>query len=132
MSDPWFDEEVTLRHVTEGTIGHHVPGSDRIRIDLPNGKTIWKAYHEQQWIRQDDPAMRPMAPAQIARVCFEADRALCMVMGNHKEGRQMWEAMYEGQRASWIQSGPGEVPEIRLKLYAAIRGVLRELELRGS
>lgn len=131
MTDDWFAEERVLRHVTEGTIGHHVEGSDRIRVELPGGRVIWKAYHEQQWIPQNDSEMRPMSPAQIARVCFDADRALCLVSGMHKEGRLTWEAMFEADKATWIEVGPQNVSEIRLELYRAIRKALKKLEARG-
>lgn len=132
QQDMWFGQEVVLRHVSEGTIGRHVPGSDRVRVEMAGGRVVWRPYHEQQWVSQDDASMRPISPAQLARIAFEADRALCMVTGHHKEGRATWDTLFEGDRASWIESGPQGVSEIRSELYRAIRSVLRRLELRSG
>lgn len=123
--------ETMYRHVESGELGFHKEGSDRIRVVFDDGRQLYRTYMPQQWVDQDDKRMRPVNKAQVAQVCFAADRELCKVIGLGEIARAPgWDLMRDTDRARWIDKGPRgtDIRRFRRKLYLAMRVVLDELE----
>lgn len=76
-----------------------------------------------EWV--PDKEHRPITSAQIAQVCFEADKALCKFIGLPENARKTWIDLHEDKRREWIQEGPTK--GIRGEMGKAIREVLARL-----
>lgn len=124
---PENGSETEYRHVSTGELGYYRAGSDRIRVEREDGRTVYRTFLEHQWVLQDDKRMRPINRAQLAQVCFAADRELCKVLGLQEVARGPdWSQMRDNDRARLIESGPRGVDpkKVRRRLYVAMRVVL--------
>ena len=63
-----------------------------------------------------------LTPMQIARVTYEADKALRLVMGEY--GLPDWVSLKEPVRIEWMKGQGDGIPEIRRKLHQSILKVL--------
>lgn len=99
-----------------GTVVHNDEGKPMVRLDrgkqeilVPYLPSLWK------------PAERPkLSPMQVARVCYEADRAYRLARGEY--GVAEWISLKQEKQREWLL--PPSKGDDRAKLYAAIRAVL--------
>lgn len=145
MAD-WYDEEPRLppladwipdpherqwfRRITDGQRGFLIrlvneKGKlvDHIQLDRPS-EVIRIKLSPGEW--QPDSESRPFSLAQVAMVAFEADRALCRIIGRHDRAEQEWLGLKDEQRRAWMLQGPKDDP-LRARMYYSIMSVLREL-----
>ncbi len=92
-------------------------GKDAIRMDRGPVEDI-RVFNDREWV-EEDPDIPDFSEIQIAKVTFEADKALCYQMGDVKKARREWLSLLDDQRIKWMREGPQE-PR-RKKLYAAIK-----------
>ncbi len=86
------------------------------KIELPYNRHHWVADQEE----------RPMSVAQITQVAFQADNALCKILGMHEQGRRGWVDLSDEQRIDWMEKGPTNDPT-RVAIYKAVMAVLRPM-----
>lgn len=99
-----------------GTVVYDDAGKPMVRLDrgkqehlVPYLPNIWQ------------PADRPkLSPTQVARVCYEADRAYRLSQGEYGVGD--WISMRGDAQREWLL--PPSTGDVRAALYAAIRKVL--------
>lgn len=122
--DPPAHRRKYVRSTRTGDLGYFVrrDGKDCIRLDRPSEEIV-KAYTGQQdWV--DEQAARPISDHQMGRVCFEADRALCLALGLHGDARREWISLTDAQRIHWMKEGPDDHPR-RRALYLLLQNFLR-------
>lgn len=109
-----------VRNSSDGQIGYLVEGENSrlaVRLDRKNETRI-VPFNEHTWVPDTAPRLTNM---QIARVCYEADAALRVVMGEY--GVPDWIALKEPQRLQWLKP-PEKADATRLQLYQVITEVL--------
>lgn len=118
------------RHVRTGDLGYLVnrEGRDYIRMDRP-GDVVERIFRVDDWLPETE--RRPLTPMAVAKVAFEADRALCVALGLHGDGGKVWANLPEMERVAWMQQGPPTRELSRLKLWRAVVGQLEELTQRA-
>lgn len=117
--DPKSDDAKSwYRHATTGERGFLVrrDGKSYVKLDRPN-QEILRRLDESQ-IEED--ATRPLMPIHVAKVCFDADKALCMALGLMDKARADWDKLTDLQRQAWITVGPKK-PAQRASLYATLK-----------
>lgn len=124
LPDTWDPKEGSrswYRNAATGDRGYVVrrDGKAMIRLDRPHQEILKRL--DETWIEED--ATRPLSPIHIARICFEADRALCAALGDMQKARADWQKLTDHQRQAWITQGPAR-PAQRAVLYSAIRQVM--------
>jgi len=77
-------------------------------------------YSPGQW---EEDTERPLAPIQVARIAYEADRALRSVEGSY--GVKEWAAILEPERIRWLGGPPKDATPARIRLYNAIMGAFK-------
>lgn len=122
VPEPREHERVYYRHRMTGDLGYMVKenGKDAIRLDRPMERLI-RAFDVNNWLPEKEA--RKMSLAQVAQICFEADRKLCFFLGEHELARREWVNLTDEQRIAWINRGPAR-PEVRCDLYREMRAVL--------
>lgn len=122
VSEPLEHQRVYYRHRTTGDLGYLIKdnGKDVIRLDRPMERII-KQFDTNNWL--PDKEARKMSVAQVAQICFEADRKLCFFLGEHDLAKREWVNLSDEQRIAWMQKGPVH-PEVRRDMYEAMRNVL--------
>jgi hypothetical protein len=127
------EERVYYRHKQTGDRGYlvTVDGKQHIRYDRPFDPTtsLWDGPQQANWELDKHP--EPFSIGQAISVVFEADRALCNILGLYGEGRRSWQSMIEKDRVKFILEGPKE-PAIRVQVYKALRKILEPLTRPGS
>lgn len=68
---------------------------------------------------------RPINKAQLAKVCFEADRALCHALGIVDQSKKEWASLTDIERIRWMEKGPKGTE--RGAVWLAIHHVLEPL-----
>jgi hypothetical protein len=64
---------------------------------------------------------RELSKFAIARVAFEADKALCKELGLHGVARRIWDKLTDAQRQAFVKDGPvGQHAGRRRIVYLAI------------
>lgn len=123
--DPQDHERVSYRDSRTGQLGYFVRrgGKDCIRLDRGNQELI-VPFVPGQWV--EEGMKRPWTRAQISRVAWEADRALCHLLGDHEKARREWESMHEDDRVEWIRVGPAK-PLERALLYRLVMDTVHEM-----
>jgi hypothetical protein len=107
------------RHDRTGQRGYLVETADgpRIRIDNP-AVEITRPLGDG-WEEEAD--LPPINERQIRMVAFEADRALCRVMGLHREAKREWIDLKDEERIKWNSEGPPKRSDtcslLRRRLY---------------
>jgi hypothetical protein len=119
--DPEPHQRTYYRHARTGDLAYLVrrDGSDVLRYDRPNEEILRKLTGE--WNREPDRV--PYSRHQVAAVAFAADRALCAMMGMHKESRDQWSSLHEKERLEYLKRGP-RAGGVRDRLWAAIFDLL--------
>ena len=117
-----------VRSTNDGQVGFVVTGEDGqkwVRLDRPTGigsegrQVLWK---EGEW----KPAPQdPLPPMSVARICYEADKALRHARGEYTIPD--WQSVYDRPEGrAWMKGPPAGVDEARQRLDAAIRKALTE------
>jgi hypothetical protein len=123
--DPALQERQYHRSRQTGERGYMVrrKGTDFIRLDRPQ-QEILRPFRESEWI--PDVEHRPFTKAQVAQVCFEADRKLCFFLGLHDKAKKEWLSLSDEHRIGWMKRGP-LTPPIRHEQWRAIMTALEPL-----
>lgn len=74
-----------------------------------------------EWAPAVEP---PIAPMQVARICYEADRQLRTTRGEY--GVREWNSLREPDRIAWMQGGPPADDVQRRRLYTAIKAAVTD------
>ena len=125
--DPPKHERKYYRHGTTGDLGWLVlrDGKDWIRLDRGEGADEHlRPFRRLDWIEEHEH--REMSQAHIARVAFEADKALCMALGMHERGQLDWMKLSDEARIKWVDRGPPMSHALRRRLYDSVRFALGE------
>ena len=120
--DPKSEEARSwYHHYQTGERGYvvHRSGKKMIRLDRPLQEIVRKL--DDTWISED--ATRPLTPAHIAKICFEADKALCHGLGLIDQSRADWAKLTDLQRSAWVTKGPVK-PHQRALLFAGIKKLM--------
>lgn len=121
--EPRAHERRYLRNTTTGDLGWFVRrgGRDCVRLDRPNEEIV-RTYHANEWSWEDEE--RPVSEHQIAKMCFEADKALCAILGLTAEARASWLDLNDEGRLFWMKEGPSE-PKKRRQLWKLLRAFMK-------
>lgn len=117
MQDPpsrrWY------RRRTDGQLGYMVErhGREMIKLDRPKDDAV-EPFNSQLW--EPTSSERPITRQQVARIAFDADRALCKMLALHGEARKDWLDLSDPQRLAWIAEGPPANPPLRRAFYQHI------------
>ena len=71
---------------------------------------------------------RPLNPVQVAQVCFQADVALCKVLGLQKASKVQWTHLSQDDKRDFMLHGP-DYPEVRADVYVSIKSLLEPFTL---
>lgn len=121
--DPAPQEREWFRQSSSGNLGWLVrrEGTDRIKLDRA-GEDIVVPYWQGEWIPENE--RRPMTIAQIAEICFVADRRL--ITYTHNPGLQKnWADLKDEDKIEWMEKGPRK-DRMRAKLYRLIMDGMAE------
>lgn len=123
--DPPRHERQYFVHTGTGDFGWKVwrNGVEHIKYDRPGTDHVVK-YRSAEWKERTE--RRPMSPAQLAQVAFEADRVLCERLQLFDKAKKSWTGLEARERAAWIERGPKGHPD-REALYQAIWSTLKHL-----
>lgn len=121
-------DRVYYRHKTTGDRGYllEVDGQKHIKYDRPFDPTTIRFTPAEEGNWELDKHPEPFSIGQAITVVFEADRALCNILGLYGEGKRSWQSMLEKDRVKFILEGPKE-PPIRAKVYKTLRAILEPL-----
>jgi hypothetical protein len=114
MKDPprkrWY------RSKRDGQLGYMVErhGREMIKLDRP-AQDLVEPFNSSMW--EPVSADRPVTRQQVARIAFEADRALCRMLAIHGESRKEWIGLSDKDRIAWVANGPPADPPIRRRFY---------------
>jgi hypothetical protein len=124
--DPPEYERMYFRHEKTGDLGYIVRrgGKDMIRMDRPNEELIRPM--GQSWLPEKEA--RKMNRSQVAQVAFEADKRLCLFLGDGERARREWASLSDRERIAWMNRGP-KSPLPRLRLYRSIMTALKDYAL---
>lgn len=122
--DPPKHEREYFTHRQTGDMGWMVFRGHKphVKYDRPGSDQVIP-YRERDWMPRTEP--RPLSPAQLAEVCFAADRQLCRRLGYREKADKTWESLSPQEKKQWIEEGPkgGD----REALYATIWSTLKHL-----
>lgn len=128
--EPENDERSYYRHARTGDLGYLVrkDGKDCIRLDRPM-EELYQPMTDA-WVREDEHV--PFSRFQVATVAWDADKALCRILGQHVEARSEWSSQSDKERIYFMARGPCEkhgkdlkqVGGLRSELYKTIMGLL--------
>jgi hypothetical protein len=121
--DPPQHERLYFRSAESGQLGWQVVrgGKVMVRYDRPD-EEILRPYNAAEWVAEKEH--RPITRAQAAQVAFEADRKLCVLLGQHDPKRRDWSMMHEDARIKFVDEGPLGPPAVRMDVFRAIMSSL--------
>lgn len=116
--DPAPQERQWYRESTTGDLGYLVRrnGADRIRLDRPNEEIV-RPFRVGEWTPENE--RRPMTIAQVAEICFLADRRLITYTENPGLAKG-WHDLSDELKIQWMERGPKK-GAMRIALYQAIK-----------
>jgi hypothetical protein len=127
-TDPAPGARVYYRHTLTGDRGFHVMrgGKPHVRYDNPMmDRTV--PFNPRDWQPETAAESQPLTIAALGRVAFEADRALCLALGLHRESRKEWLQMPESERVDFMMKGPASAHPDRAKLFSLVMHGLAHL-----
>lgn len=111
-----------VRSTDDGQLGHIVEGPDGVlwvKLDR-RGEDRRVPYQERAWVEDVAPKLTEM---QIARVCYDVDRAWQLIHGGYSVTD--WVSVRETERVRWSREGPPKgADKRRLRLYAGVKRLL--------
>ena len=112
-----------VRHLKTGDLAKIIErdGELFIKPDLPGSPVEYPANQIYNW--QIEKYAKRLPPGSWARVCYEADRALCDIHPELKRQRE-WLSLGKLEKATWIERKVKFDSVLRLELYNAITAVL--------
>ena len=115
-----------LRHSRTGDLAQLVEkdGELWIKPDLPGSPVHYPATMISNWMIE--PRAKKLPPGSWARICYEADRALCDIHPELKRVPTEWASLHPLTKAQWIERKVKFKESIRLELYNAITRTLEE------
>lgn len=124
--DPPEAGRTYYRHAGTKDLGWMVRrgGRQMIRLDRGPHVEVLRPFTESEWV--PDKEHRPLNRIQVAKVCFAADKELCMALGLHKEGKREWIDLSQEDRKHWMHDGPA-TPKVREVVFERIRDALEHL-----
>jgi len=119
------DDRQWYRSASDGELGYLVErgGVQYIQLNRPMEEILRPWQGGAQWVPEVEH--RPINKAQLAKVCFEADRALCQALGVHDPAKKEWASLTDRERIQWMEKGPRGAE--RNGLWTAIHHVLDPL-----
>jgi hypothetical protein len=112
-----------VRSLRDGQLGYLVEtdeGALAVRLDRKAENRI-VPFVAAEWTPDRETRLSPM---QVARVAYEADRALRLVTGEY--GVPDWISLKEQTRLVWSKGLPEGANEIRAAVYRAVLKVLTQ------
>lgn len=108
-----------VRRKRDGQLGEIIDrhGREWVRLDRPNEEILVPYSGPDEWPPERDE--RPLTTAQVRRIAFDADRALCRAMGDYATSRKQWESLSDKERMEWLDQGPPKVGK-RKALWDAV------------
>jgi len=109
--------------VRDGQLGRLVVmDNGEFGVKLDRTEDLVVPFNENEWHREEKNRVQPM---QLARICYEADRALRSARGEY--GVAEWIGLSDRVRVGWCQGGvPAGMDAERQGLLRAIRGHFAE------
>lgn len=117
-----WQDGLRVRSTRDGQLGWLETRDDGVKVVRLDRRDYQSApWNPSAW-KLDRPS--PMTDIQIARVVYEADRNLRLVLGEY--GVKPWQDLREPDRVSWIAGPPPKpaVKPLRRELADAIRKTL--------
>jgi hypothetical protein len=117
------------RNSKTGELGYKTDET-HIRLDRPETgdaeqtKATSRKFKPEEWVPVEEH--RPLAPAHLAEICFNADAALCRYIGLRENSVKEWHSLTQDQKRRWITDGPTKDPW-RQALWKACKGALKGL-----
>lgn len=126
MTEVAEEDRRYYRSSSDGELGWLVEknGVQYVKLNRPNEELLRPWANGSNWVPEVEH--RPISQAQLALVCFEADKALCRSLGLHDPARKEWLSLSDRERIAWMEKGPKQNP-IRAALWTAIHHVLDPL-----
>jgi len=114
MATRWF------RHRETGDKGFLVEVDGKQMIQYDRGPHVKQQvdYRESQWEEQVD--IRVLTPAQLGRLAYECDRALCDIARLVQRTPKAWMDLRDGEREAWTKNGPPRGHRERRMLFEAV------------
>lgn len=112
-----------VRAVNDGQLGFIVQdesGALMVRLDRGPRQEQLLPYRPSDWI---EDTRRELSPMQVARVAYEADKALRTVGGEY--GVKDWIGLREHEHQKWVSAPPLGDDQLRRALHAAIVAALQ-------
>lgn len=110
-----------VRALSDGQLGHIVEtetGGIGVQLDRKAERRVMP-FNPREWLPDTETRLQPM---QIARVTYEADRALRLVLGEY--GITDWVSLPEPTRLRWMRGLPEDANDLRAQMHRAILKVL--------
>lgn len=119
------DAKQWYRSSSDGELGWMVErgGQKYIQLNRPNEEILRPWSGGAHWVPEVEH--RPINRAQLAKVCFEADRSLCQALGIYEPAKKEWASLTDKERIMWMEKGP-KGPE-RSAVWIALNHVLEPL-----
>lgn len=113
--DPHPNQKEWFKHVQTGDLGWKVKrdGVEKIKLDRASEDLI-RPFRPGDWVPVHEH--RPYTIAQVARIAFEADKALMSYQGGKKKE---WPSLKDEERIWWMEKGPKK-NDMRARLYMAV------------
>ncbi len=114
-----------VRHMKTGDLAKvvEIDGVKWIKPDLPGSPVLYPGTQSYNW--QIEKYAKRLPPGSWARVCYEADRALCDIHPELKRQGE-WLSLHPVKKAEWIDRKVKFDSVLRLELYNAITAVLEK------
>lgn len=118
-------EGTRVKSTSDGQIGYVVKTSSGLAIRLDRKANTIVPYDLHRWVEMDEVSVTNM---QMARVAYDADRALRQVQGEYKVPE--WICLGESAKIDFMNKGPAIEEdghgEARLRLFVAVIKALRD------
>lgn len=109
-----------VRALRDHQLGFIVEREGRLWVRLDRRELSLVPYSPAQWQEDEE---KPLAPIQVARIAYEADRALRAVEGSYNT--KEWSHILEAERIRWLEGPPKDANDSRQRLYKAVLGVFK-------
>ena len=129
--EPPEHERVYYRHNTTGQLAYvvRVDGQDELRYDQgPESPLAPSAARGGLDLGSFtvDSNPRPILESHAAMIAFEADKAVCHVLGKYQLSRREWTGMSDKARLTFMSDGPQTQDRLRRDIWVAITDVARK------